>query len=164
MLRKAARASARTARPITLGQGRLDEQTGRAVRVSGGSNFLQAEYTKEVALVAMENRRGLIEYLYPEANIMNSEAWTKAFMLAVGFLRRYKMNQTIATIRAEFRDTPRSSVYSRGSEIDQVFKGLLEVSRALKDFSFEERVARFEEKVRRDIPGAVTKSRHVAHK
>ena len=124
-------------------QERLDEETVKAVTKAGGTNFIQSEYIKEVAKVAMGSDSPTLTSIHPNVRINETKGWKQALLLAVAFLKRHKMNQTIETMRTEWAETPKSTGYARASEVENTFSDLLALADDLKNVNFAERVEIF---------------------
>ena len=132
-------------------QERLDEGTVKAVTKAGGTNFIQSEYIKEVAKVAIKSESATLTAVKPHVKVHSTKAWNQALLLAVAFLKRYKMNQTIETLRTEYPETPKSTGYSRASEVEGSFNDLLALADDLKNVKFRERVEIFEQDIEDQI-------------
>ena len=118
----------------------LDRKTREAVDKAGGSWHLQAMLLRDLADVISTEENEKLESLKRPPVIEDSEAWGEAICLCLAFLRRCRMKETIATMQLEVGNLPRDVGYSKGSEIDGVFKELL---RNKKKIPIEDRVHEF---------------------
>lgn len=134
-----------------LKQERLDQEVVKAVERAGGTNFVQSEYIKEVAKVAIESESPTLTSVRPNVRIFNTEAWNKSLLIVLAFLKRYKMNQTVETVRLEYPMTPKSTGFSRASELEAAFSDLLALADDLRNVEFQERVALFEQDIEDEL-------------
>jgi hypothetical protein len=79
--------------------------------------------------------------------IGDSKAWVDALRLAIAFLKRYKMTDTVATLRMEAPNAPKQTGYGRASEVDAAFGDVLDVATALASFTIDDRVTTFAEEL-----------------
>ena len=142
---------ARSPRDSGLSQDRLDQQVVKAVSQAGGTNFIQSEYIKEVAKVAIESDSPSLTEVHPNVRIFGTKAWNQAILIVLAFLKRYKMNQTVETIRMEHAMAPKSTGFSRASELDAAFSDLLALADDLRNVSFQERVSLFEQDIEDEL-------------
>jgi uncharacterized protein (DUF58 family) len=115
----------------------------RAVTEAGGVNFIHARFVQEVAELVMHDPPESVISVQPTIRVGDSEAWGRAFRLAIAYLNRFKMNQTSGTVKMEFPETPKSTGYTRASGVDAAFHDLLEVIEDLEQVPFDEKVDAF---------------------
>lgn len=107
-------------------QSRLDNLSLEAVENAGGSNFIQASYFRYLCIATIGNQNEKLQSLQPNISIQrDSAAWEQALKLCLAFLRRRKMDQTLSAIRHEYSECPKTTGFSRASEIDIKFNQLL---------------------------------------
>ena len=106
-------------------QDALNHEVALAVKEVGGPNFIQASYMKQVCKLVLSSDSEKLDRLQPDVASFDKESWMTALKLAVAFLRRYKMDATISTIKLENPETPKSTGFSRASEVDGEFERLL---------------------------------------
>jgi hypothetical protein len=129
----------------------LDELTVRAINAAGVVNILQLRYVKQVAEVLMADSSESLISLKPVIRIAISQAWTDALRLAIAFLKRYRLTQTLATVRTEYPEAPKTTGYGRVSEVDAAFADVLDTSDDLADLPFDEKVAAFTEELNENL-------------
>lgn len=106
-------------------QEKLNKAVERDVRAAGGHNYIQARYGKEVCRAVLTCDSDKFDFLLPDVNSSEDKAWTVALKLSMAFLRRYKMDTTLTTIRMEQPAVPRHSGFSKASDVDATFARLL---------------------------------------
>lgn len=145
-------------------QHNLDQKTAQVIRECGGLNYIQSQYQLELAKAILstpvsseeeetETLNPILRNLYPQISIVeNNEAWEKALCLAVAYIKRYKMSSTLAAMKIEFDKVPKSTGYSRASEVDCSFQSILDFSKSLKEVSVKDRVDQFAQIVNEQFP------------
>lgn len=133
-------------------QEQLDEATMRAVTEAGGGNYIQAKYIREVGNVAVESQSKILAPYRTVPKVLENKAFTEALMLVVAYLKRYKMNQTIEAMRTEYQKTPKTTGYSRASEVHQAFDDLLGIAQHMENVWFEQRVRELEGDIQDTLP------------
>jgi hypothetical protein len=117
------------------------------VTAAGGTNFVQSEWVKQVAGVVQADESGTFLSIRSNVQIGEAQVWQQALRLAMAFLKRYKMSQTLATVKIEYPECPKSTGFSRASEVEAAFRNLSLVVGELAELPFEERVAQFEHEI-----------------
>jgi hypothetical protein len=125
-----------------------------AVAAAGGVNHVQGGYYRHVAEFVMTEPAEFLESIKPVIRIGDSKAWVDALRLAIAFLKRYKMADTVATLRVEAPNAPKQTGYGRASEVDSAFGGLLDVATDLASFAFDDRVTTFAEELDSSVADA----------
>lgn len=121
----------------------LDRETKLAIVKCGGKNNCQARYFQELSSYVVKSEISAFEYLQPDLKIKNSRAWGQALNLVNAYLKRYKMELTLKTMKKEFANNPKTTSYKNTSIIDSTFNNLISFSKDLSKMSFEERVHKF---------------------
>ena len=124
----------------------------KAVTKAGGGNYVQAKYIREVGNVAIESQSKTLAAYRTVPKVLENKAFTEAMMLVVAYLKRYKMNQTIEAMRAEYQKTPKTTGYSRASEVHGAFDSLLKIADHLENVRFEQRVRTLEDDIQDTLP------------
>lgn len=116
------------AKPVSrdVKQDALNREVSLVVKEVGGPNFIQASYIKEVCKQVLSSDSEKFDRLQRDVVEFDKESWMRALKLSLAFLRRYKMDATVSTIKHENPGTPKSTGYSRASEVDSEFEKLLE--------------------------------------
>ena len=121
-------------------QERLDEETAEYVERIGSLNHFQAQYHAEVAEAALTSDKAVLQELKPHIFDLKRESWRKAFCFALAVLKRYKMKFTVQAVKAEYPSLPKNTGFQHGSEVDEYFETLLDVSKFLGQREFEDQV------------------------
>lgn len=152
-------------------QNRLDLEAAEVIRAAGGFNYIQTQYQLEIAKVINgahnesdnndeENASELqinpiLQNLLPQISIIEgNEAWKKAFCLVVAFIKRYKMNSTLATMKVEYENVPKTTGYARSKEVDASFKSILDYAESAKEVKTKDRIKQFVQDVNQEFPDA----------
>lgn len=133
-------------------QEQLDDATMKAVAKAGADNYIQAKYIREVGVVANESKSKTLAPYRTIPKVLENKAFTEAMMLVVAYLKRYKMNQTIEAMRTEYEKTPKTTGYSRASEVHAAFDDLLGIAEHLENVWFEQRVRTLEGEIQDTLP------------
>jgi hypothetical protein len=91
----------------------------------------------------MSDPSDALESVRPVIRVDESKPWVDALRLAIAFLKRHKLTQAISTIRTECPEAPKSTGYSRTSEVDAAFALVLAKAEDLSEFTFDDHVALF---------------------
>lgn len=152
-------------------QNRLDLEAAEVIRAAGGFNYLQTQYHLEIAKIinsmkkenenneeesASENQiNPILENLLPQISIVEgNEAWKKALCLVVAFVKRYKMSSTLATMKIEYEQTPKTTGYAKSKEVDASFKSILDYAESAKEVKTKDRIKQFVQDVNQEFPDA----------
>ena len=106
-------------------QSRLNEAVERDVKAAGGHNFIQACYLKGLCRAVITCDTDKFDEIQPDVNESTDRAWIAATKLVMAFLRRYKMDTTLATLKMEHPGAPRSLGFARANDVDKAFEDLL---------------------------------------
>ncbi|OHT13022.1 hypothetical protein TRFO_03430 [Tritrichomonas foetus] len=128
-------------------QNRLDEKVAATVAEKGGVNYIQAEYVSQLCDAVIGSDNNLMHELQPRIKDLSPDVYYRALCLSLAFLKRYKMTQTVDALRKEFPDAPKSTGYSRASELDTAFEQLFTTSENSRELGFDKRARQFERKV-----------------
>lgn len=143
-----------------LKQQRLEEESQIAIEKAGGHNFLQAEFYRKFAERAIGNDEPILSRVQPDINInMNNEAWRQAVCVTLAYLKRFKMEESIATLRTEFKDTPNKSGFSKKADLEEFFEDVANVIIDKKSQSLEKRVALFSDEAGLPPPKHIKKDK-----
>lgn len=127
-------------------QDELNAQTDMVIEEQGGNNYLYAEYMRYVAETVLESDETFTDRFQPDIKCpLEQKAYEEAFKIVLGYLKLYKMRETIKVINAEFPDTPAKSGFSRRSELDSCFANLSDTMKTIRKKKFETTVAEFAE-------------------
>ena len=113
-----------------LKQENLNDKVAEVVNQAGGPNYIQASYMKEICKLVVASTNEKLDRVQPDVASFEKESWDKAFKLCLAFLRRFRMDATISTIKQENPGTTKSTGYSRASEVDNEFQRLLNRKKA----------------------------------
>lgn len=132
-------------------QRKLDTAVSIEYQEKGCPNIIQSRFLKEIAkLVHNENDPKLYSLMsYPKQR--DTLAWNKALCYCVAFLRRYKMEETLKTIRAEGGSIPKDTGFYKSSELEKFYKRLIITTYAIADKKFPQRLQEFNEDVRKAV-------------
>ncbi|KAK8833963.1 hypothetical protein M9Y10_011637 [Tritrichomonas musculus] len=149
-------------------QNRLDSKAAEVIRAVGGFNYIQTQYQLELAKVinGIENETDgntdeaneyhinpILQNLLPQISIVEgNEAWRKAFCLVVAFIKRYKMNSTLATMKIEYDKVPKTTGYARSKEVDASFKSILDYADSAKEVTIKDKIKQFVNDVNQEFP------------
>lgn len=112
----------------------------KVIQESGGNNYLYCSYLKEISKLIYSSEDNKYNKFKANINIKDSPAWDQSFKLVIAFLKRYKMNYSLKTIQDEGINIPKSTGFTKASEVEKYFKELFIISNNLENKSFEERL------------------------
>jgi hypothetical protein len=118
----------------------LDKKVDEAVRTAGGTNNLHAKYIREIGKQINVLDDPALDRLRSAVEIPDDPNWQKAFNLCVAFLRRYKMEATLSSIKDEGAIVPKDTGYARASDVNNQFRDFKKVSEDLALLTFRDRV------------------------
>lgn len=122
----------------------LKNQIAAEMGKKGVMANLQARLLHETCSVISDAKSGTLSSLEPQIKVEPKEdAWEEAICLVVAYLKRYKMKETVQTMRLEFTPTPNHTGYKKGSEVDEIFDTLFDIIDRDFDMTFEQRVENF---------------------
>ena len=125
-------------------QEKLNEETAAAVLNSGGVNFLYAEYIHKVLQHVVNSDDTVVERLQPNVRVdLTQEAWRQALCVVLAYLKRFKMDESIQTMRTEFPETPAKSGFAKKADLELFFSDTADIITQIKSTSFEKRVKLF---------------------
>ena len=132
-------------------QHKLDTAVIIQYQEKGCPNIVQSRFLKEIAkLVHKDNNPRLFSLMsYPKQR--DTLAWNKALNFCVAFLRRYKMEETLKTIRAEGGNIPKETGFAKSSDLERFYKRLKITTIAISDKQFPQRLKEFNEDVRKAV-------------
>ena len=128
-------------------QNRLDERVSKTVSEKGGVNYVQAEYVSELCGAVVGSSSEKLFDLQPRIKDLSSDTYYKALCLSIAFLKRYKMTQTVDSLRKEFPQAPKSTGFARASEVDAFFEQLFQQVEKSREDSFYHKARVFEKRV-----------------
>lgn len=122
----------------------LKNQIAAEMGKKGVMANLQARLLHETCSVISDAKSGTLSSLEPQIKVEPKEdAWEEAICLVVAYLKRYKMKETVQTMRLEFTPTPNHTGYKKGSEVDDIFESLFDLIDENLDETFEQKVEKF---------------------
>lgn len=122
----------------------LKNQISDVMKKKGVMANLQARLLHETCSIISEKDSGVLSSLQPQVKVEPKEsAWEEAICLVVAYLKRYKMRETIQTMRLEYSPTPNHTGYKKGSEVDEIFESLFDLIDENFDETFEQKVDKF---------------------
>jgi len=125
-------------------QRELDQKTAEVIESNGGINFLYAEYLRKFAEVAVGGQEPILSRLQPDIKInMDDPSWELGLRATLAFLKRYKMNETTATMRIEFPETPEKTGFAKRSNLDSFFDQIAETIEDVRKTPFQTQVDEF---------------------
>ena len=123
---------------------KLNEDTEEAVKSSGGVNFLYAEYIHKILERVVNSDDTVVDRLQPNVRVnIREEAWRQAICVTLAYLKRFKMEESIATMRTEFPETPAKSGFAKKADLELFFSDIAGVISEMKDMKFDRRVKLF---------------------
>lgn len=148
-----------------LKQNKLDEKVSQTVAEHGGLNYIQAKYVSQLCEVVVNNPElseesaNKLRDLQPKVKsdlLSENELYRRALCISVAFIKRYKMVQTLDAIKREYSQTPKSTGFSKASELERTFEELFQTARDSKETTFNSKALAFEKKVSElyDVPPA----------
>ncbi|OHS92984.1 hypothetical protein TRFO_12176 [Tritrichomonas foetus] len=121
-----------------------DEELKDYMYNKGVTCNIQARLLHETCNEIQNSDSAALSSLQPQIRIeRNVDAWEEAVCLVVAYLKRYRMKETVQTMRKEFAATPAHTGYKKGSEVDDIFDALFDIIERDMKKSFEERVDHF---------------------
>ena len=118
----------------------LDKKVDDAVRSAGGTNNLQARYVREIGKQVNISDDPALDRVRSAVEIPDDPSWQKAFNFCIAYLRRYKMDQTVLSIKDEGAIVPRETGYNRASDVTKQFREFEKISANLGVLTFRDRV------------------------
>lgn len=118
----------------------LDRKVDRDIQKAGGNNVIQAKYIREIGKQINLSTDRKVDRLKSAPYVHDDEAWQKAFNLCVAYLRRYKMDTTLSTIKDEGISVPKETGYQRASDVNNQFRRFDLISANLGALTFRDRV------------------------
>ncbi|KAK8884366.1 hypothetical protein M9Y10_043476 [Tritrichomonas musculus] len=137
-------------------QSKLDEKVSETVAEHGGLNYIQAKYVSQLCEVVVNNPElsedsaNKLRDLQPKVKsnlLTENELYRRALCISVAFIKRYKMVQTLDAIKKEYAQTPKSTGFSKASELERTFEGLFQTARDSEQTPFNTKARAFEKKV-----------------
>ena len=107
--------------------------------------FRSARYIYEISKFAVHNDSSFMLPLQPRIRDMSNECWIKTLCYCLAYLRRYKMDLTLQTIKIECPKLPKSTGFSRTSDLDKFWRLLKKSANSLSNKDFNEWVIDFKE-------------------
>ena len=126
-------------------QSSLNTQTLEVYYTKGGSNDAQARYLSGIAQAVLLDDREIFTPLKPRIIDHDEQQWVKSICFCIAYLRKYKMDKTLQTIKAECQNLPKSTGFSKASELAAFWQKLLKTSVRLGDKTFDEWVIEYKE-------------------
>jgi hypothetical protein len=123
---------------------------------AGAANNLRSKFLKEVSKSVIGDFRFLT--IQPNVKHMDSVAWSRCLCFVVAYLRRYKMDNTLQTMKAECPILPKNTGFQRASDLELFLRTIKKTSIIVSDQTFDERVIDFKDKMMKDS-GNSNKSR-----
>ena len=137
-------------------QNKLDEKVSETVAEHGGLNYIQAKYISQLCEVVVNNpdlseeSENKLRDLQPKVKsdlLSENELYRRALCISVAFIKRYKMLQTLDAIKREYNQTPKSTGFSKASELERTFGELFQTARDSTEVPFNTKARAFEKKV-----------------
>ena len=113
---------------LNLKQLRLDEEASEAVMKAGGRNFIQARYLCETAAELRNYRSKIIEPLRKHPKVGKNEPWKRAVCVCVAFLKKYRLEMTLKTVRTEFPEVSNATGFHKAEELQREFDELFDIA------------------------------------
>jgi hypothetical protein len=126
-------------------QEKLNTETMETYYAKGGANDTQARYIAGIAQAVLVDGRDIFTPLKPRIVDHDEQQWVKSICYCIAYLRKYKMEKTLQTIKAECQNLPKSTGFSRTSELGIFWQKLLKTSVRLGDKTFDEWVIEYKE-------------------
>ena len=121
---------------------------------SGAANHLRAQFTKNLAKIAIDPENPNLIPLQPRIKSMDSVAWSRCLCFVVAYLRRYKMQQTLLAMKAECPILPKNTGFQHASDLEIFFNTLKKTAIVIADQTFDERVIDFRDKMDKEAEKA----------
>lgn len=126
---------------------RLDTKTSEAIKISGGSNLLQAKYYKGVAEVAVnameETKNPILYFVKPKIMIKESEEWRQTMLFVIRYLKKYNMQTTLDCIRTEAPGIVKKLNLKQAAKTHIIFDELMGTSEDMGETDFRYKVETF---------------------
>lgn len=129
-------------------QEKLDEEAAHAIEAAGGFNFLQTKFLLETCRDIHESDYPNLVALKDKPRIQTSKAWHKALCIALAYLKRHKMTETVETLKIEYPDAPKATGFQRGTELDLAMTEVLKTSDRLFNKTFPLRIQEIEDQIK----------------
>lgn len=124
-----------------------DEEVERKVQLTmmrtGATRNVQAIFVRKTCAAVSTQSNPQFETLKRKPVIEDNEPWKEAFCLCLAYLKRYHMQETLECIKLECENTPTSTGYTRGSEVDTVFNTIFKTAIKRNDETFDDKVKKF---------------------
>ena len=121
-------------------QAQLNQAVLAVFEESGAGNHLRAQFTKNVAKIAIDPENPNLIPLQPRIKAMDSVAWSRCLCFVVAYLRRYKMQQTLLAMKNECPILPKNTGFQHASDLEIFFNSLKKTAIVIADQTFDEKV------------------------
>lgn len=122
---------------------RLDFETSKALDKTGSINNLQASYYLEVSKAVMASKDPVLYFVHPKIKIQQNEQWKKSLIFVIRFLKKYKMEHTIDTIKTEFPNVNQMIDLKNTNQNSILMDEIMSIAEDLGERTFSSRVAEF---------------------
>ena len=118
----------------------LDRKVDEMCREHGLTFNLHARYVREIAKQVNLSDDPALDRVSSAVEIPDDPSWQKAFNLCIAFLRRYRMDYTVLSIKDEGAIVPRETGYNKASDVTKQFREFEKISANLGVLTFRDRV------------------------
>lgn len=137
-------------RPTPEQEKALERELIESYKEKGGLNDIQSRYIYEIAKAITGSKNNVFASLQPHVKRMDNVIWEKCLCFCFAYLRRYKMDKTIQTMKLECSELPKSTGFGKVSELDIFWLKLMKTSNALASKSFDEWVIEYRDAIHRN--------------
>lgn len=128
-------------------QAEIDAKTAAIIAENGGLNYLNANYIHNFAKSAIGANDAILARLQPDIDVdMNDPAWRQAICVALAFIKRYHLDETLDTMRLEFpeeKGLPHKTGFTKSKDIEAFFDKIAVAVADMKSRTFEKNVDLF---------------------
>lgn len=128
-------------------QMQLNQAVLAAFQNKGAANHTRAVFAKDLAKISIDPENSKLIPIQPRVKSMDSVAWSRCLCFVVAYLRRYKMEQTLKTMKVECPILPKNTGFQRASDLETFFGTIKNTAIIMADQTFDERVIEFRAKM-----------------
>ena len=126
-----------------LQQNELNNDTYDLFLEKGCENNLNSKFLYEISKIAINNNNSKLISIQPNIKKMDKKVWNQSLCFIISYLRRYKMEKTLQTIKLEYPQIPKSTGFVRASDIDNFFHSIKKTALIVSDQTFDEKIIEF---------------------
>lgn len=122
----------------------MNSEITKVMQRNGANSVLHARYIRELGKSLCSSKDPVTLKYKPKLKIIDKDkAWDKALCLVVSYLRRYKMDSTLSSMRDEGATIPKDTGFQKASDVNNAFREFTSVYERLGAQTFRDRVEYF---------------------